>query len=81
MGATLIRQKGLGEGTVRVSIIENRGICPKGHKPGDMFTFDSQNQPICFHAAAAIIPFKASSTAMHTCTCLNATDYLLFRME
>ena len=81
MGVTLLRQKGLGEGAVRVSIIENKGICPKGHRPGDTFTFDSQNQPLCFHAAAAIIPLKTSSTAIHKCTCFNATDYLLFKME
>ena len=78
MEIELMRQKSLGEGAVRVTVIENKGVCPKGHSRGDTFELDSQNQPLCFHALAGLIPLTASNQGMYSC--FDTTNHLLFKL-
>ena len=81
MEIELIRQSSPGEGVVRVTVVQNRGICPKGLNQGDTFEFDSQNQPFCFHAMVALIPFKIHPTVSKHYTCCGITNHLLFKLE
>jgi uncharacterized repeat protein (TIGR04076 family) len=81
MEIALVRQMGLGQGVVHVRVINNLGACPKGYTHGDMFEFDSQNQPFCLHAIAGLIPFTTNETSQRTYTCSCPTDYLVFQVE
>lgn len=80
MEIELVRQDALGQGTVRVTVINNKGSCPKGHNRGDSFEFDSQSQPFCFHAMAGLIPFNTNNREIYSCSGCDSTNHLLFKL-
>ena len=81
MAIRLVRQGALGDGTVRLEVINIKGPCPRGHKIGDVFDLDSQKQSLPFRTIAALIPFKAMPKGDRSCTSFRAPDSLCYTVE
>lgn len=81
MEVSYISHGSLGSGIISVNIIGTKGICPKGYKEGDMFSFDSEQQPFCFKAIAALVPFKGLKDAgSREYACPSLKNFLSFKL-
>lgn len=82
MEVELVDQDTLGKGTVRVKVIEVKGLCPRGHKKGDRFDLSSQEQALCFKAMAMLIPFKIKNdNRSRQYRCPGSENSLIFELE
>jgi uncharacterized repeat protein (TIGR04076 family) len=58
MEVELTRFHSPGDGAIKVKIDDTLGHCPKQHKKGDMFVFDSRKQPMNFEEMNTKIALK-----------------------
>jgi len=81
MEIKLVKKRRLGNGEVHVSIIKNKGSCPKRYHEGDTFVFDTDRQTFCYNAMAVLIPFKVRAVNNASYACSGCADFRSFVVE